>query len=135
MRGEEGGEAGFSAALDARTSETLERCTRCGACFDACPMLAPAGLDGERGPEVVGGILDLIRGEAAADPAVRWAEACSGSGACNRRFPGSQFPRARGERLVVSAQAPGDKERGDVFFGGEPCCGTPCFADEGAGLA
>lgn len=87
------GEAGFADALDSRARAVLDTCTRCGACFDACPMVAPAGLHGERGAEVVGGVLDLLRGEAASGPATRWTEACSGSGACIPACPEAVNPR------------------------------------------
>lgn len=86
-------EAGFAESLDARTRAIFDNCTRCGACFDACPMTRPAGIEGEHGPAVVGGILDLIRGEEAPDPALRWAEACSGSGACIPACPEAVNPR------------------------------------------
>src|SRR6266699_3015512 len=55
---------------------------RRGDCFRACPMTGPAGI-GEADPSATAGaIVDLISGGAGNEAAVRWAEACSGSGYC-----------------------------------------------------
>ena len=35
--------AGFETALTARVDEMLDACTKCGACFTACPIAGPAG--------------------------------------------------------------------------------------------
>jgi ferredoxin len=35
----------FIATIDARVSDILERCTRCGKCVEVCPTAAPAGID------------------------------------------------------------------------------------------
>ena len=59
-----------------------DACTRCGDCFRACPMVGPAGI-GEADPATTAdAIVDLITGGDGNDAAVRWAEACSGSGYC-----------------------------------------------------
>ena len=42
--------AGFEAALNGRVDEMLDACTKCGACFTACPITEPAGL-GDADPE------------------------------------------------------------------------------------
>ena len=34
----------FAEALEARTQDVLDLCTRCGKCFEVCPMTAPAGI-------------------------------------------------------------------------------------------
>src|SRR6202007_3382775 len=78
----EGGTAGYLEDFRARGEAIAQACTRCGACFRACPMVAPAGL-GEADPEeTASGIIDLITGGAGAAAAVRWASVCSGSGNC-----------------------------------------------------
>jgi Fe-S oxidoreductase len=68
-------------ALRDRVAEILDRCTRCGACVEVCPMPAPAGLDVTDPAGLAGGVLTLLRGGTHAD-AQRWAAVCSGSGHC-----------------------------------------------------
>jgi heterodisulfide reductase subunit D len=65
-----------------RGEAIAEACTGCGACFRACPMLAPAGLAEAEPEETAAGIIDLITGGAGTAAAVRWASVCSGSGNC-----------------------------------------------------
>ena len=78
----DGGIAGYLDDFRARGEAIAEACTRCGACFRACPMVAPAGL-GEADPEkTAAGIIDLITGGSGTPEAVRWASVCSGSGSC-----------------------------------------------------
>src|SRR6516162_5986102 len=66
----------------ARGDATAEACTRCGACFRACPMVVPAGLGGADPEATAAGIVDLITGGPGTSEAVRWASVCSGSGKC-----------------------------------------------------
>lgn len=76
------GSAGYLEDFRTRGAAIAEACTRCGECFRACPMVAPAGL-GEADPEATtGGIVDLITGGPGTTEAVRWASVCSGSGNC-----------------------------------------------------
>jgi heterodisulfide reductase subunit D len=73
----------FIAAIDARVSEILDRCTRCAKCVEVCPTAAPAGIDTSEPAAIVGDVLDILRG--GGDPAsrgARWANACTGSGRC-----------------------------------------------------
>src|SRR5271168_3753971 len=78
----DGGTAGFLDDFRARGEAIANACTRCGACFQACPMVAPAGL-GEADPqEAAAGINDLITGGTGSTAAVNWASVCSGSGNC-----------------------------------------------------
>jgi len=72
----------FVASLHARAEALTEACTRCGACFDACPMIAPAGIAEADPSATVGGILDLLAGGAGTAEALRWANVCNGSGYC-----------------------------------------------------
>src|SRR5258708_34045434 len=74
--------ATFESALDARVDGILERCARCGACVEACPMPGPVGLDVSDRKGVVGGVLDILRGGTGTPEAARWAAICSGSGSC-----------------------------------------------------
>ncbi|HEU4640645.1 MAG TPA: (Fe-S)-binding protein, partial [Candidatus Binatia bacterium] len=73
----------FIAAIDARVSDILDRCTRCGKCVEVCPTAAPAGIDTSEPAAIVGDVLNILRGNG--DPAsrgARWANACTGSGHC-----------------------------------------------------
>jgi heterodisulfide reductase subunit D len=73
---------GFEDALSARVDEMLNACTRCGACFAACPIAAPAGLAAADPSATVTGVLDILRlGEGPAE-AEKWARACTLSGEC-----------------------------------------------------
>jgi heterodisulfide reductase subunit D len=78
----ESGAAGYLDDFRARGEAIAEACTRCGECFRACPMVAPAELAGADAEETTGGIIDLITGGAGTPEAVRWASVCSGSGKC-----------------------------------------------------
>src|ERR1700758_482777 len=75
-------EAGFLEDFRARGEAIADACTRCGECFRACPMVAPAGLAAADATETTGGIVDLITGGSGTAEAVRWASVCSGSGSC-----------------------------------------------------
>jgi Fe-S oxidoreductase len=73
---------GFEEALWARVDDMLNACTRCGACFAACPITEPAGLAAADPSATVAGALDILRlGEGTAE-AARWATACTLSGEC-----------------------------------------------------
>lgn len=83
----------FSAALEARRDEVLDRCTRCGGCFEVCPTNEPAGLAQSDPVAIVTGVLDVIRGGKASPEAERWAQVCSGSGQCIARCQDGVNPR------------------------------------------
>jgi Fe-S oxidoreductase len=76
------GGTGFIDALKARVGETLDACTRCGKCVEACPMVEPAGLDRADAVAIVEGTLDLLAGGFGTPGAERWAEVCTNSGKC-----------------------------------------------------
>jgi len=74
--------AGFEAALEGRIDDMLNACVKCGACVEACPITAPAGLAAADPKATIAGVLDLVRlGEGPAQ-AERWAKACMLSGEC-----------------------------------------------------
>lgn len=83
----------FTAALQARVQDVLDSCTRCGRCFEVCPMTAPAGIADRNGAAVVGGVLDILRGGSGPAESERWAKVCSGSGSCIPACPESVNPR------------------------------------------
>lgn len=85
--------ATFAEALAARAQDVLDNCTRCGRCFEVCPMTVPAGIADRRAADVAGGVLDIIRGGSGAPDSERWAQVCSGSGRCIPACPEAVNPR------------------------------------------
>jgi len=83
----------FADALHERAEDVLDRCTRCGGCFEVCPMTAPAGLTERDAVTVVTGVLDILRGGTVSPDAQRWAQVCSGSGSCIPRCQDGVNPR------------------------------------------
>ena len=73
---------GFMEAVQARVAETLDACTRCGKCVEACPMVEPAGLDPANAVAIAEGTLDLLAGGPGTPDAERWAQVCTNSGKC-----------------------------------------------------
>ena len=76
------GSTTFSGALKDRVGEILDACTRCGKCFQACPMTAPAGINTSEPAAVVTGVLDILAGGPGTSEAQRWVDVCSSSGKC-----------------------------------------------------
>src|SRR6266850_2508971 len=74
--------AGYLDDFRARGEAIADACTRCGECFRACPMVAPAGLAEADAEDTTAGIVDLITGGSGNADAARWASVCSGSGNC-----------------------------------------------------
>ncbi len=69
-------------ALEARAGEIASACTRCGKCFEVCPMTAPAGIEDADPKAVVEGVLDILAAGEGPAAAERWAGVCSNSGSC-----------------------------------------------------
>jgi Fe-S oxidoreductase len=68
--------------------DTLTRCTRCGRCFEACPMTPYAErLVEAKAPEVVAGVLDVLRRELATPAALDWIKVCTQSATCIKACP------------------------------------------------
>jgi heterodisulfide reductase subunit D len=74
--------AGYLEDFRAQGAAIADACTRCGDCFRACPMVAPAGLAEADAEETTAGIVDLLTGGTGTDDATHWASVCSGSGNC-----------------------------------------------------
>jgi heterodisulfide reductase subunit D len=79
---ESGAGIGYLEDFRARAEAIADACTRCGDCFRACPMAAPAGLAAADAEDTAAGIVDLITGGSGTAEAARWASVCSGSGNC-----------------------------------------------------
>ena len=110
----------FAQALKSRAQDVLDSCTRCGRCFEVCPMTAPAGLAGRNAGEVVAGVLEIIRGGAGTPDAERWAQVCSGSGSCIPACPEAVNPRfmLALARIAVQRRASAEEQhvRGSAAF-------------------
>jgi heterodisulfide reductase subunit D len=77
--------ASFESALRGRVDAMTDACTRCGKCVEVCPATEPAGLSTKQRQnpiEVIGGVIDLLRGSAGNDAARKWASGCLLSGEC-----------------------------------------------------
>ncbi|WP_245320771.1 (Fe-S)-binding protein [Bradyrhizobium lablabi] len=72
----------FETALANRVDEMLDACTRCGKCVEACPSVAPAGIADASSRDIIGGILDILRGGDGPEASRKWAAACMLSGEC-----------------------------------------------------
>jgi Fe-S oxidoreductase len=96
----------------------LDACTKCGACFKACPIAAPAGL-GEADPvAVVSGVLDILRLGKGPAESEKWAKACMASGECIKACDYGVNPRflltmARLSMLKASNE-PADRRKAAV---------------------
>jgi Fe-S oxidoreductase len=74
--------AGFEEALAGRIDDMLDACTKCGACFTACPITGAAGIAGADPEAVIGGVLDIVRLGKGPETSEKWAKACMLSGEC-----------------------------------------------------
>lgn len=64
-------------------ADTLARCTRCGKCYDACPMTRYAdGLAGADAKAVVTGVIDWLKQTPGNETSVQWLKVCTQSGRC-----------------------------------------------------
>jgi len=111
----------FEDALSARVDDMLDACTRCGACFAACPITEPAGLAAADPSATVKGVLDILRlGEGTAE-AEKWTKSCTLSGECIKACDYGVNPRFLlvMARLALTRKAnelPARRKRGvDVF--------------------
>ncbi|HXF86779.1 MAG TPA: (Fe-S)-binding protein [Xanthobacteraceae bacterium] len=109
--------AGFEEAFAGRVADMLDACTKCGACFEACPIAAPAGL-GEADPKAVtAGVLDIVRAGKGPDAAEKWAKACMLSGECIKACDYGVNPRfllavARVQMARRAAEPPDRRKAG-----------------------
>jgi len=80
--------------LRKETDRTLGACTKCGKCFEACPMTPySAPLKNANPGAVATGILGLLRGEQGTAEALGWASVCVRSGACVPACPENVNPK------------------------------------------
>lgn len=71
----------------------LGACTRCGKCYEACPMVRYAKAPAGKGEAVVPGVLAVLRGEQGTPEALGWIAVCTRSGVCVPACPDKVDPR------------------------------------------
>ncbi|MEO7729049.1 MAG: (Fe-S)-binding protein [Burkholderiales bacterium] len=71
------------AYIERNIERTLDDCTTCGKCFEACPMTAYSEkLTGKSGGDVAAGVLDILRGTGGTPEALEWTRLCTQSAVC-----------------------------------------------------
>jgi len=86
-------ETAFERALHERTNDMIDACTRCGKCVEVCPVTGPAGVGDALPRDVIGGIIDILRGGEGTEAAQAWAKGCALSGECIEACPEAINPR------------------------------------------
>jgi Fe-S oxidoreductase len=71
----------------------LSACTRCGKCYEVCPMTQYSKTPAANGEAVVPGVLAVLRGEAGSEAALGWIAVCTRSGVCVPACPHQVDPR------------------------------------------
>jgi Fe-S oxidoreductase len=97
--------------IHVETERILSACTRCGRCFEVCPVTSYAGLPPETsGEAVVADVLNILRGDAGSPQALSWAQACLGSGECVQACPESVNPKmmVRIARMIAAGGTGGE---------------------------
>lgn len=71
----------------------LDACTRCGKCYEACPMTQYSKAPASDSKAVVEGVLAVLRGEHGSPEALGWISVCMRSGVCVPACPDNVDPR------------------------------------------
>jgi Fe-S oxidoreductase len=71
----------------------LSACTRCGKCYEVCPMVQYSKAPAADGKAVVSGVLSVLRGEPGSPEALGWITVCTRSGVCVPACPDNVDPR------------------------------------------
>src|SRR5215510_14710181 len=72
----------FETALQTRVDEMLAACTKCGKCFEACPITTAAGIADADPQAAIAGVLDIVRTGDGPEASRKWASSCVLSGEC-----------------------------------------------------
>src|SRR5450631_2252651 len=72
----------FEKVLNARVDAMLDACTKCGKCFEACPITGAAGIADAVPRETIAGVLEIVRTGGGPDASRKWASSCVLSGEC-----------------------------------------------------
>jgi len=95
--------AAFETTLQARTDEMLSACTKCGKCFEACPITAAAGIADADPQATIAGVLDIVRTGDGPEASRKWASSCVLSGECIKVCDDGANPRPFLPALRLSA--------------------------------
>jgi heterodisulfide reductase subunit D len=79
--------------LAKRIEEMTNACTRCGKCVEVCPSVRPAGIENAAPEDVIGGVIDILRGGSGSEASRLWAQSCMLSGECVRACDYGVNPR------------------------------------------
>jgi Fe-S oxidoreductase len=77
----------------AEVERILSACTRCGKCYEVCPMARYSSAPASDGKAVVPGVLAVLRGEQGSPEALGWIAVCTRSGVCVPACPHEVDPR------------------------------------------
>jgi len=83
----------FIDSLERRVEDIASACTACGACAEACPTLAIAGIDSSDPSALTAGVRNVLRGGKGPEASETWAKMCCGSGHCLTVCPEGINPR------------------------------------------
>ena len=72
----------FETALNERVETMLDACTKCGKCFEACPITGAAGIAEADPRATIVGVLDIVRTGDGPQASRKWASSCVLSGEC-----------------------------------------------------
>src|SRR5687768_1651645 len=85
--------ASLKAFQAAETERILSACTRCGKCYEVCPMARYSSAPASDGKAVVPGVLAVLRGGQGSPEALGWISVCTRSGVCVPACPHDVDPR------------------------------------------
>ena len=77
----------------AEVDRILSSCTRCGKCYEVCPMAQYSKAPATDARAVVSGVLAVLRGEPGSAEALGWIAVCTRSGVCVPACPDNVDPR------------------------------------------
>jgi heterodisulfide reductase subunit D len=83
----------FETALAKHVWEMTDACTRCGKCVEVCPSVRPARIENAAPEDVIGGVIDILRGGSGSEASRLWAQSCMLSGECVRACDYGVNPR------------------------------------------
>jgi len=72
----------FETALTERVDAMLDACTKCGKCFEACPITGAAGIANADPQATIAGVLEIVRTGEGPEASRKWASSCVLSGEC-----------------------------------------------------
>ncbi|MBI4635114.1 MAG: (Fe-S)-binding protein [Candidatus Rokubacteria bacterium] len=94
----------LEAYLDEEAQDLTSKCTKCGKCFEVCPMINFTPLKGRESVPVVTDLVNLLRDGVWSDAVGTWAQACTGSGECITHCPEHINPRKMLSLAIVKTR-------------------------------